>query len=1123
MADNHHNDGNDPLRSLLSPSSPRLLSFADELHPASPTKLGAAQSSSSPLPPSSSSSSPPSSAAAGIGREPPPDPLSRTRSPRPAGAAATEMVNDYGAVSRERYDAPNDSSQSGVGGRAGYRASGPGQISLPPSPYLGSSKGDQLIPTDADSPSQAPARTREPSMSLSVATSAQRSSNANNPRRMSFKRRAPSVQQRQNLLQRASMDVFPRRKYSLAASDAGPNGKGLGRVHTTGLSSGGDNDTVDIDALIASAEPSIPRMLPGGKTDPYSTPIPALPFIVLCLVCFGEFSSAGVAGPFLFFMIEDFGVGGESEVGFWAGMLSASFFFAQFLTSLMWASVADKRGRRFVLAISLLGNAVTMMAFGTSQNLGTAIFIRLAQGFFNGAVGVAKGAIRDITDETNEGRAYAQMGFCWGMGGIIGPILGGLLEHPVQKFPRLFGKSELFSNYPYLLPCLVAATFTAVGSVLTLFIGHDGGPCTGAIHLPEKGDIERAANQVGSFGRSAGQRISGYFSGARSAAESELSLSRHFNGEQSTSGTSTPDVGNSTTGGPRKLNRTFTQQVDYETGGPPSPVPSESGTIIMHNNTLANDSAFSRTADLHPRRQRLFSRTEERQRGILGVGSAYGYDRYMSRSSATASATATATAAGPAGGRTQSFAQARGGAAGRTSFSSTTQYAPDFEEIGTRAGLSFAQRFLLAQDDSVFTISDLWVAAAINGDDAYEDVFDDEDDDLDADSYEEGSVIDDSLAHESIDEDDEEQEQEQVGEASTLLAPRHLAPLNFAQRKMSRARGYSDAGRSASSAGGGRPRSMRRASGNRVPSLYANTGIESPLLSPYHNLLSPREEAVSGPLGGNNNTQGSAWDPTLAGIPESHSNRNSLSVPPNRCNGSVSPRSDGRRSVMLASSTPNPAAQTTSLFSLLPAVIIAHYGLMAFHSSTFDQVFMAFLVTPPPSGGLGLTASHFAQLISAMAFCQLIFQFVFYPRVGPPTGPLSHLSMLRLGTAIYLPCYTLFPLLRNFLHPNTDGFVMGGMILFASMRWLANVCAFTAVSVLINAMTPPHLTPLANGLAQTTSSAARFIGPIVGGMVWAEGIQGDWEQRSWPWNYSLGFWFVGLAAFSGFVASWRIR
>ncbi|SJX64156.1 uncharacterized protein SRS1_14810 [Sporisorium reilianum f. sp. reilianum] len=1087
----------DPLTPSDAPRSPRAIQFADQLHPsrdASPTK-------SSPRLATAPST---------IHRQPSPDPLRRPASP-------ADMAKDYGSVPR---DAPSPSSAP----RSGYRASGPGKIDLPPSPYVGT-RADLLTPNDDDpTRSTAGARARAPSVSPSVANSAQRSGH---PRGMSFKRRAPSIQQRQNFLQRASMGVFPARKLSMAASDAGASARNLRRVHTTGAPSGGadgqDDDgggNIDIDALIASAEaPSIPRMLPTGKSDPYSTPIPALPFIVLCLVCFGEFSSAGVAGPFLFFMIEDFGVGGESDVGFWAGIVSASFFFAQFLTSLMWASVADKRGRRFVLAISLLGNAVTMVLFGTSQNLGTAIFIRLAQGFFNGAVGVAKGAIRDITDETNEGRAYAQMGFCWGMGGIIGPILGGLLEHPVQKLPGLFGKSQLFSDYPYLLPCLVAAAFTAVGSFLTLFIGYDGGPRTGAIQLPEKGDIERAANQVGSFGRSAGQRISGYFSTSRGAGESDLSLSRNFGHagqSSSTSGHSTPDVGH----GPSKLPRIFTQQVDYETGGPPSPVPSE-GTIITHNNTTINDSEFSR-ADHVPRRQRLFSRTEERQRAILGAGSAYGYDRHMSRSSA---APAPASERPGMGARAGSFAHSR--TAGRNSFSSTNQYAPDFEEIGQRPGLSFAQRFLLAQDDSVFTISDLWVAAAINGDEAYEDVFEDDEDDMENASYEDGSELDDSLADNSIDEEDEDEQDPDPHERSSLLAPRHLPPLNFAQRKLSRA-GFSDAGRSYASS---RPRSMRRSSGTaRVPSVYANTGIESPMLSPaFNNPFSPSIDGVTGPLGASSSAgaqQGrsdSAWDPTLAGIPESHSNRNSLSVPGQRRSGGSSPASQ-RQS--LAFSPGNPAAaaaKPVSLFTLLPTAIIAHYGLMAFHSSTFDQVFMAFLVTPEPSGGLGLTASHFAQLISAMAFCQLIFQFVFYPRIGPPQGKLSHLAMLRLGTAIYLPCYTLFPLLRGMLHPDTDGFVMGGMILFASLRWLANVCAFTAVSVLINAMTPPHLTPLANGLAQTTSSAARFVGPIIGGLVWAKGIDGGPDSHSWPFNYHLGFWFVGLAAFTGFLFTWRIK
>ncbi|SNX85836.1 uncharacterized protein MEPE_04545 [Melanopsichium pennsylvanicum] len=1121
------NYSNQPLRSPLTPSdqplSPRAIQFADHLvrsqqqpspHPsrdASPTKLGTHHHQYTH---SNASASASGSSSAHIDRQPSPDPLFR-----PASAATDMVVKTYGSMP---CDPSSTTETTDEAPRTGYRAGGPGRINLPPSPYLGTN-AELLTPSGDENADVNANRPKAPSLSPSVAPS-QRSAN---PRRMSFKRRAPGVQQRQNFLQRASMGVFPSRKLSIAGSDAGLNARNLRRVHTTGVPPNGiggadaDDATIDLDALIASAEtPSIPRMLPTAKSHPYSTPIPALPFLVLCLVCFGEFSSAGVAGPFVFFMIEDFGVGGESDVGFWAGIVSASFFFAQFLTSLMWASVADKRGRRFVLAISLLGNALTMMLFGTSQNLGTAILIRLAQGFFNGAVGVAKGAIRDITDETNEGRAYAQMGFCWGMGGIIGPILGGLLEHPVQKFPGLFAGNQLLSDYPYLLPCLVAATFTLVGSFLTLFIGHDGGPRTGAIQLPEKVDIERAANQVGSFGRTAGQRISGYFGGARSAAESDLSLSRHFTHDDQTSGSSTPD---GAAHGPTKLlPRTFTQQVDYETGGPPSPVPSQ-GTFITHNNNNTNDdSGFSR-ADLHqPRRHRLFSRTEERQRAILGGGSAYGYDRHMSRSSGAAGTTA--AAATGVGGRTESFA-AHSRTAGRNSFSSTTQYAPDFEEIGQRPGLSFAQRFLLAQDDSVFTISDLWVAAAINGDEAYEEVFEDdeEDEDLDGSYIDGGSVVEasDSLAENSIDEEDEEeQEQEELHEGSSLLAPRHLAPLNFAQRKLSRA-GWSDAGRSTAD-GSGRPRSMvRRSSGNRVPSLYANTGME--------NGVSPMRESVYSPLspGGGEGAiigqNGSAWDPTLAGIPESQSNRNSLSVRNVRRSGGNSPSLSQRNSMGFNPNQQPPQTKAPSLLTLLPAAIIAHYGLMAFHSSTFDQVFMAFLVTPEPSGGLGLTASHYAQLISAMAFCQLIFQFVFYPKIGPPQGKLSHLAMLRLGTAIYLPCYTLFPLLRGMLHPQTDGFVMGGMIFFASLRWLANVCAFTAVSVLINAMTPPHLTPLANGLAQTTSSAARFVGPIIGGMVWAKGIEGGPDKNSWPWNYHLGFWFVGLAAFTGFLFTWKIK
>lgn len=37
-------------------------------------------------------------------------------------------------------------------------------------------------------------------------------------------------------------------------------------------------------------------------------------------------------------------------------------------------------------------------------------------------------------------------------------------------------------------------------------------------------------------------------------------------------------------------------------------------------------------------------------------------------------------------------------------------------------------------------------------------------------------------------------------------------------------------------------------------------------------------------------------------------------------------------------------------------------------------------------------------------------------------------------------------------------------------------------------MSPPHLIPLANGLAQSAVSLARFMGPILGGTIWAASI-----------------------------------
>lgn len=64
-----------------------------------------------------------------------------------------------------------------------------------------------------------------------------------------------------------------------------------------------------------------------------------------------------------------------------------------------------------MLIVSLLGSAITCFIFGTSVTLQQAICIRLLQGVFAGAIGVARGCVAFVTDPSNEGRAYAILGF----------------------------------------------------------------------------------------------------------------------------------------------------------------------------------------------------------------------------------------------------------------------------------------------------------------------------------------------------------------------------------------------------------------------------------------------------------------------------------------------------------------------------------------------------------------------------------------------------------------------------------------------------------------------------------------------------------------------------------------
>lgn len=71
--------------------------------------------------------------------------------------------------------------------------------------------------------------------------------------------------------------------------------------------------------------------------------------------------------------------------------------------------------------------------------------------------------------------------------------------------------------------------------------------------------------------------------------------------------------------------------------------------------------------------------------------------------------------------------------------------------------------------------------------------------------------------------------------------------------------------------------------------------------------------------------------------------------------------------------------------------------------------------------------------------------------------------------------------------------------------------------VLVNAMSPPNVVGLANGLAQSTVSFARFFGPVIGGALWSSSINGN------PQGYAHGFYICTMLCIVQVLASFLIR
>ena len=199
---------------------------------------------------------------------------------------------------------------------------------------------------------------------------------------------------------------------------------------------------------------------PSDGSQPDS-PLPKRQLAILAVIALCEQTALNSIGPYLPQMTSSFPEVQVSQVGIYVGTIASSFALAQFATGFLWGWISDRIGRKPVILTGTLLTAACFIAFGFCRTLWQAVVVQVFMGLVNGNQGVVSTCLGEITDRSNQSKAFVYLPVIYGLGGITGPIVGGLLVPRQTHFSKE-------NPYPYLPPNLLSAGVLLIDLILTM-------------------------------------------------------------------------------------------------------------------------------------------------------------------------------------------------------------------------------------------------------------------------------------------------------------------------------------------------------------------------------------------------------------------------------------------------------------------------------------------------------------------------------------------------------------------------------------------------------------------------------------------------------------------------------
>ncbi|KAI9042152.1 MFS transporter [Aspergillus affinis] len=207
--------------------------------------------------------------------------------------------------------------------------------------------------------------------------------------------------------------------------------------------------------------------------------------------------------------------------------------------------------------------------------------------------------------------------------------------------------------------------------------------------------------------------------------------------------------------------------------------------------------------------------------------------------------------------------------------------------------------------------------------------------------------------------------------------------------------------------------------------------------------------------------------------------------------------------------------ETPKAFTKQVIFNIIAYGVLAYHSVSFDQLMPVFLSTPKSdeevvlpfkfTGGLGMATKTIGFMLAVQGVYSMIAQLWLFPFVVRHFGTLRTFRFVLL---VWPPLYLLVPYLILLPEALQTTAVYVALI----CKITVHVIAFPATAILLaNAAPSSKVLGSINGAAASTASLSRAFGPTVTGLLHSKGLESGYSVIAW--------WACGLVCIIGAIES----